>query len=226
MRYTGDLALCTNKKLAKQHKKSSSQLIIKQYQNAQRIHNRILCSVLISPGYDIGVAFAKQNWFSRQLILYLLKGSFVGNHKTKLEEKSEETIQRCSSTSCTLEFFREYSGSLSGYNDYDEFLLHSNPTETGKYAQIASLIINSRDDPICTCESLDEWKWLFTKKEPCPNAILCETKYGSHSSFLNIFGGFWLDSIILDYVKTVFEISRDRQNRNRNNRLRLNRVRN
>ncbi len=44
-------------------------------------------------------------------------------------------------------------------------------------------------------------------KHFCKNAILLETKYGSHSTFLSMFGGFYLDNIILEYMQTMYEIS-------------------
>merc|ERR1712032_174623 len=95
---------------------------------------------------------------------------------------------------------------------YSDFLLATNPTETAEYAQIPSLIINARDDPICTAQSLDEWKCLFVDETACPNAILIETLYGSHCAFLNIFGGFsWIDDIILQYAQTVFQIKTEQQ---------------
>eukprot|EP01083_Nonionella_stella_P081135 223353_1 len=205
-RYSADLALCTNEQCANEHERSTSQYIIKQYANAQLIIDSILCSVLISPGYDIGQIFGKQGWFSQRLMLFLLKRTFVRQHSRVLSEQNEPIIQQCDRSSSMLEFFETYSGAMSGYESYNQFLTEANPTETVQYAQVPALIINSRDDPICTAASLDEWKWIYEKDNACPNCILVETKFGSHCSFLSTFGGFWLDSVILEYLQTIWKI--------------------
>ena len=120
-----------------------------------------------------------------------------------MKQHNESVITQCDKTKDLLTFFRTYFGALSGYKSYEEWTKATNPTETFEFMQCPALVINARDDPICTAKTMDEWKWLFTEKDVCPNSILCETQYGSHCAFLSTFGGFWLDKVILEYVQTI-----------------------
>eukprot|EP01084_Bolivina_argentea_P193926 332688_1 len=206
VRYMGDLGLCINNKYKEIHNKSSSKLIIKHYKNATKIHDQILCSILICPGYDTATALFNINWFFRKVLLFLMKKTFISNHYNILINNNKEIVNRCNTSNSCIEFFREFSGSsLSGYESYNHFLIETNPIETVKYIQIPLLTINARDDPICTNICLDEWKWIFSDQQFCKNGILLETKYGSHSIFLSMFGGFYLDDIILQYLQTMYQ---------------------
>lgn len=206
VRYTGDLALlCDSKAMQKFKMKSPSNTVI-PLEHAQTISDQLLCGIMISPGYDIGKVFGNMHGFAQRLILSLMKQTFVQNHRDILIRNNESVITKCEATTDLVTFFETYFGAMSGYKSYEEWLRGTNPTDTAEFVQCPALIINAKDDPICTKDTVNQWKWLFTQSEACPNAIMLETKYGSHCGFLNAFGGFWLDNIILEYVKTVYDL--------------------
>eukprot|EP01083_Nonionella_stella_P282999 963172_1 len=174
-----------------------SKLIPKQYQNAQSVHQQILCSVLICPGYDTSEAVSNiQNWVARKLVLFLMKRTYIANHKRVMTQHNKDIVDKCSASNSCIELYRDFSGSsLAGYGSYNQFLLETNPVETVPYIESPLLTVNSRDDPISTNVCLDQWKWVFSDERYCKHAILVETEYGSHSVFMSMFGGFYLDNV-------------------------------
>eukprot|EP01083_Nonionella_stella_P073284 198052_1 len=208
VRYLGDLGLCLNQKYADMHNKSSSKLIPKQYQNALSVHQQILCSVLICPGYDTSEAVSNiQNWVARKLVLFLMKRTYIANHKRVMTQHNKDIVDKCSASNSCIELYRDFSGSsLAGYGSYNQFLLETNPVETVPYIESPLLTVNSRDDPISTNVCLDQWKWVFSDERYCKHAILVETEYGSHSIFMSMFGGFYLDNVIFEYLQTMYQM--------------------
>ena len=182
-------------------------LTVREYANAQTIYDQVLCAVLIAPGYDIVGSLQNTPWLSQQLILSLMKHTFIHNHRRILEEHNGSIIAASDAATDLTAFFETYFGAMSGYESYEEWVRGTNPTETFEFMQCPALVINARDDPIATAQTMDEWKWLFTESDACPNAILCETEFGSHCAFLDLFGGFWLDHVILEYVQTVYSLT-------------------
>lgn len=149
---------------------------------------KLLCSVAYDPGYDVSPEGAVSrikppySW----VVNYALKYFYVFRHRGELMKKSESTARlvgdMLSPKSGAVETFR-MGRRLSGVGGSSAWL---NMQEV-KVREIAlpSLLINSRDDPICVWSNVED---VMDDIKANPNLVLADLERGAHGCKFDFWG--------------------------------------
>ena len=105
------------------------------------------------PAYDTEIAFARaapfySAYMTKKLIRYFL------------EPNSHQFRELASFEPCTqsrdLDEFHQHCYEMAGYSDPQEFNHYSNPMRVVAGIRIPVMVLNSRDDPICSGQNVDD----------------------------------------------------------------------
>lgn len=149
---------------------------------------RMLCSVGYDPGYDCAPdgAVARIGFPYTLALNFSIKYCYAFRHREQLRKRSPSSsalVERmCRLGGGLTETYRN-ARRLSGAGDSSAWLDMQQPRLDE--IRVPSLMINSRDDPICVWANVEQFKNDITAN---PNLALVELRRGSHGCKFDFFG--------------------------------------
>ncbi len=147
------------------------------------------------PAYDTEIAFARaapfySAYMTKKLIRYFL------------EPNSHQFRELASFEPCTqsrdLDEFHQHCYEMAGYSDPQEFNHYSNPMRVVAGIRIPVMVLNSRDDPICSGQNVDDNAHAIAELE---DGILVMTSRGSHCAHFDGWTGTpWAHNLMAEYL--------------------------
>jgi len=167
---------------------------------------QLLCSVAYDPGYNVSPDGAvtklkpPYSWAVNMGIKYC----YAFRHRGKLCAKSESTsnlVKSMLSPASGLQQTYRLARRLSGAVDSSAYLEMQQPCL--EEISVPSLMINSRDDPICVWRNVEDFRADIAAN---PNLVLAELRRGSHGCKF----GFWgfhsvTDAMIGEFVIATWQ---------------------
>jgi predicted alpha/beta-fold hydrolase len=147
------------------------------------------------PAYDTEIAFARaapfySAYMTKKLIRYFL------------EPNSHQFRELASFEPCTqsrdLDEFHQHCYEMAGYSDPQEFNQYSNPMRVVAGIRIPLMVLNSRDDPICSGQNVDDNAHAIAELE---DGILVMTSRGSHCAHFDGWAARpWAHNLMAEYL--------------------------
>ncbi|CAE8624059.1 unnamed protein product [Polarella glacialis] len=150
---------------------------------------RLLCSVAYDPMYDIshdGAVLHVRPPFS-WVLNWAIKYCYAFRHRHKFRNQSasfSNLLGNILSPQHSLKETYRKTRHLSGAIDSSAWMDMQQPCMEG--INVPSLLINSRDDPICVWANVEEYKQDIVAN---PNLVLAELQRGSHGCKYGFWGG-------------------------------------
>mmetsp|Transcript_53158 Transcript_53158/g.84391 ORF Transcript_53158/g.84391 Transcript_53158/m.84391 type:complete len:250 (+) Transcript_53158:3-752(+) len=167
---------------------------------------RILCSVVIDPGYDVSPdgAIKKMRPPISWIVNWAMKYFYVFRHRCALREKSrsfsnlvDDLLSPKHGAIDTLRLTKR----LSGVGGSREWLNIQQPVLSN--IGIPCLAINSRDDPVCVWSNVEaSWTEIITN----PNLALADFARGGHGCKFGFWGGANVaHQMVIEFIKSCWE---------------------
>jgi len=149
---------------------------------------RILCAVAYDPGYDVAPdgAVARIGFPYSLALNFSIKYCYAFRHREQLRKRSPSSsalVERMCRIGGTLTETYRTARRLSGAGDSSAWLDMQQPRLDE--IRVPSLMINSRDDPICVWANVEQFKNDITAN---PNLALVELRRGSHGCKFDFLG--------------------------------------
>lgn len=169
--------------------------LLVRYLGEQGDSTPIKAAFAYCPAYDTDVAFARaapfySAYMTKKLVRYFL------------EPNSHHFRELASFESCTqsrdLDEFHQHCYEIAGFSDAQEFSQFSNPMRVVEGIRIPLMVLNSRDDPICSGQNVDDNAHAIAGLE---GGILVMTSRGSHCAHLEGWSGqCWAHNLMVEYL--------------------------
>lgn len=166
---------------------ASSSSATAQYADGRQVP-QLLCSVAYDPGYDVSPEGAVKHmrppfsWF----LSFGMKYYYAFKHRSALRRKSGSWAQLVGDIlnprNGLVSTYR-MARRLTGANDSNQFLDLQQPRLYD--LEVPSLLINSRDDPICVWKMVEK---SFDAIKGNPNLLLAELQRGAHGCKFDFWG--------------------------------------
>ncbi|CAJ1366884.1 unnamed protein product [Effrenium voratum] len=146
---------------------------------------RLLCVVGYDAGYDVLHAVHKVPWPYCWALDFAFRYQYVIRHRSTWAQKSPSSAEVVKvALDPTQSFAKVYRNvtKLSGFGCSTAWLENQQPQLNN--IEVPCLLINSRDDPICVWQNVEDHKPLIQEN---PNLALVELRRGSHGCKF----GFW-----------------------------------
>eukprot|EP00927_Polykrikos_kofoidii_P005935 TRINITY_DN12391_c0_g1_i1.p1 TRINITY_DN12391_c0_g1~~TRINITY_DN12391_c0_g1_i1.p1 ORF type:complete len:460 (-),score=52.40 TRINITY_DN12391_c0_g1_i1:281-1660(-) len=149
---------------------------------------RLLCSVLYDPGWDLSWdgAVSRIRFPYSWAINFNIKYCYAFRHREQLRMKSSSFSDNVAAMLNPAKGLREtyrHAAKLSGIKGSTAWLNERQPAVEAM--QVPTLSINSRDDPICVWENVENFKIDIGAN---PNVVSAELQRGSHGCKYDFWG--------------------------------------
>lgn len=142
----------------------------------------IRAAFVYCPAYDTDVAFSRAHPFYSGIMARKLVRHFLEPHRDSFAHLAG--YQACVGARDMHEF-HQHCYALAGFADQQEYSSHSNPMRVVGDITIPVLVLNARDDPICSGENVDENRHIIAALD---NSLLVVTGRGSHCAHFSGLG--------------------------------------
>lgn len=171
-------------------------------------HNTpIKAAVAYCPAYDMRNAFTRAVPFYSKMMAKKLHKLFITPNKAVLQHL--DSYDALTNTQ-DLHEFHQHLYEVAGNESIEDYMLKSNPSEVFDSIKVPTLILNSKDDPVCHIDNVYEHQHRI---EAMDNVILVLTDRGSHCAY---FEGMtakpWANRLITEYFSSVYELQTEIQN--------------
>lgn len=151
-------------------------------------------AVAYCPAYDMRDGFSRALPFYSKMMTKKLKRLFVTPNESLFQEL--EAFQKLKDSE-DMQEFHQYMFCMSGDANRDEYMRNSNPIEVFDDIKIPTLILNSRDDPVCHIDNANANKHRMDKMS---NVLFVMTERGSHCAFFEgLTAKPWASKLIMQY---------------------------
>lgn len=160
-------------------------------------------AVGVNPGYNIEKCMAN---FGPPYSSYVLSSV-----KNFFQEKNREILKNCpgfedSLNAKNLQEWLDHSYGMAGFESKLAYYDATNPMRVAKYIKHPTLMINSKDDPLCVMSNAYEGMHIF-ENNTAPGACVIETATGTHCSFLEIgLMSSYTNSVAFEFFDSVLKI--------------------
>ena len=169
--------------------------LLVRYLGEERDKTPIKAAFAYCPGYDTDIAFARAMPIYSAFMTKRLIRFFVEPNR-----KSFEDLE--SYTSCVqsrdLDEFHQNCYQIAGFPDYLAYSHGSNPMRVIDNVSIPLMALNSRDDPVCASQNIDD---NMDSIAGLANGLLVITSRGSHCAH---FAGWsmkpWASQLMVEYL--------------------------
>lgn len=134
----------------------------------------IRAAFVYCPAYDTDVAFSRAHPFYSGIMARKLVRHFLEPHRDSFGHLAG--YQACIEARDMHEF-HQHCYAIAGFSDQREYSSRTNPMRVVGGITIPVLVLNARDDPICSGENVDENRHIIAALD---NSLLVVTDRGSH----------------------------------------------
>lgn len=172
--------------------------VLAHYLGKVGLDTPIRAAVAYCPAYDMRNAFSRAVPFYSKMMAKKLKCLFLHPNEHVLGHfGSYEKLNAAGD----LHEFHQHIYELAGNSSTHDYMLNSNPSEVFDDIKIPTLILNSKDDPVCHIDNVYEHKHRMDKMD---NVILVMTDRGSHCAYFEgLRGKSWANKMISQYMLAV-----------------------
>lgn len=180
--------------------------LLVRYLGEEEERTPIKAAFAYCPAYDTDVAFTRaapfySAYMAKKLIRYFLEPN--SHHFRELA-----SFKPCAQ-SRDLDEFHQHCYELAGFRDQQEFSQYSNPMRVIDGIRIPLMVLNSRDDPICSSQNIDDHAHAITGLE---GGILVVTARGSHCAhFEGWTGRPWAHKLMAQYLAANYALLKRNQ---------------
>ena len=155
-------------------------------------------AVAYCPGYDLEIAFQRSQPFyskmmAKKLIRTFLKGQeqHFGHMPGYMKALATNDLHQ----------LHDHMHEIAGFDNYQDYLLATNPVACFENIAVPILIINAKDDPVCHINNAYE---KTQQIENMANTMLVITDRGSHCAYFEgLTAKPWANRLIADYLSCL-----------------------
>ena len=158
----------------------------------------IKAAVAYCPAYDMRNAFSRAVPFYSKLMTRKLHRLFIEPNASMFEHfDSYEKLRNAED----MQEFHQQLYEVAGNESTEDYMLNSNPSEVFDDIKVPLLILNSKDDPVCSVENVYEH---LHRIKAMDNVILALTDRGSHCAYFEgLTAKPWANRLIKEYFNAV-----------------------
>ena len=161
----------------------------------------IKAAVAYCPAYDMRNAFTRAVPFYSRMMTKKLHRLFITPNTDKFQHlTSFEALKNTQ----TLHEFHQHLYGVAGNDSTEDYMKNSNPSVVFDNIKIPTLILNSKDDPVCHIDNVYEHQ---PRVEAMENVILVLTDRGSHCAYFEgLTAKPWANRLIKEYFTAFHHI--------------------
>jgi hypothetical protein len=174
--------------------------LLVRYLGEEQDKTPIKAAFAYCPGYDTDIAFTRTKPFYSAYMTKKLIRFFLEPNRKSFEDL--ESFASCFQ-SRDLDEFHQNCYQMAGFRDYQAYSHGSNPMRVIDNVSIPLMVLNSRDDPVCASQNVDENMDTIAS---LASGLLVMTSRGSHCAH---FDGWsmkpWASQLMVEYLAANHE---------------------